>query len=294
VADVVAATPAITIQRSGSGFEPATLRVRGSTAEQVLILRDGRPLNDAAGTIVDLSRISLHDVQRIEIIRGAATAITGHGGAAGAINLITAGENGAGSTLDGDPLTGSSRVALGSFREVRLDGSVDMRPTATTTLGVDVAGVLSDNRYDYERAGGGETRINGGGREGSLAVTLDVPVGGPDPAVNRPRLASSIRVGASDRARPPGQRRVSLRDGAPRRLIPRRLDHPHHRPGESRPVGGGSGRAGFGPGTPLQGSRLSPRGDRFPSAPVPGNGGCHPPMEAGSGGAHRGGDGDAG
>jgi vitamin B12 transporter len=202
VADVVAATPAITIQRSGSGFEPATLRVRGSTAEQVLILRDGRPLNDAAGTIVDLSRISLHDVERIEIIRGAATAITGHGGAAGAINLITAGGNGTGSTLDADPFTGSSRVALGSFREVRLDGSVDMRPTATTNLGVDAAGVLSDNRYDYERAGGGEMRINGGGREGSLAVTLDVPVGGSGATGTRPRLGSSIRVGASDRGLP--------------------------------------------------------------------------------------------
>jgi vitamin B12 transporter len=208
VADVVAATPAISIQRRGSGFEPATLRVRGSTAEQVLILRDGRPLNDAAGTIVDLSRISLHDVERIEIIRGAATAITGHGGAAGAINLITPGRDGTGSTLDTDNPTGSSRISLGSFREVRLDGSVDVRPAGTVDLSVAAAGVLSDNRYDYERAGGAETRVNGGGREGSLAVTVGTHPGGrrdsPDSGQSavRPRVESSLRVSSSNRGLP--------------------------------------------------------------------------------------------
>ncbi len=192
VADVLERVPSVSIQRRGSRFEPSTLRIRGSTAEQVLVLRDGRPLSDSRGGAVDLSRISLADVERIEIIRGAATALYGEGGAAGAVNLITSSPD---SSSQGS--SGSSRVSWGSFREGRLEGLVEVAVSDAVTVSAAGSGVLSDNRYDYRRAQDEAVRINGGGRQGDLSLSLTALTGPPEDRSGR--LETTIRAGGSER-----------------------------------------------------------------------------------------------
>lgn len=68
----------------------AKLRLRGSTPEQVLVLVDGMRIGDGGlGTQgVDLS-ISLHDVERVEILRGASPAAYGTDAVGGVVNVIT-------------------------------------------------------------------------------------------------------------------------------------------------------------------------------------------------------------
>lgn len=165
LSDVIAAIPGLQLQRQGSRFESSTLRIRGSEAEQILILRDGRLLSDSRSAAVDVSRISLIGVDRIEVVYGPATALYGFGGAAGAINLITE------PTAPTAPPTviensGSGYLLWGSFSEYRA-GATTTVPFETEgsrhEVTVDAAGAYAENTYRFERNGTVETRTNAGG-----------------------------------------------------------------------------------------------------------------------------------
>lgn len=67
------------------------ISIRGSSNDQVLILVDGRRLNAAQGGGVDLSDVPLDNIERIEIVRGGASAIHGADAIGGTINLVTRG-----------------------------------------------------------------------------------------------------------------------------------------------------------------------------------------------------------
>jgi len=67
----------------------STLSFRGSSAHQVLVMIDGRPINLASTGSVDLSGYSLDDVERIEVVRGPFSALYGAGALGGVVNIIT-------------------------------------------------------------------------------------------------------------------------------------------------------------------------------------------------------------
>jgi outer membrane receptor protein involved in Fe transport len=99
VADVLADQGGVTLTRSGDLLAPAKVTLRGSRADQVLVIVDGVPQNaetdhPAEGRLsgrqgVDLTQIGLADVESIEIVRGAAGGLYGPGAAAGAIVIRT-------------------------------------------------------------------------------------------------------------------------------------------------------------------------------------------------------------
>lgn len=60
------------ITRYGGPSAFSTLSIRGSNADQVLVVLDGIPLNSSSGGPVDLSSIPLGNLDRIEIYRGVA------------------------------------------------------------------------------------------------------------------------------------------------------------------------------------------------------------------------------
>jgi len=167
VADALSATPGVSIQQRGSSFEPSTVRVRGSSAEQVLVLRDGRPLKSAGSGFADLSRISLRGVEQIEVILGPATALYGGGGAAGAINLISS----TGNRGDARSFTGSSSAEYGSFGEYRLGGEV-FAPLGAGELTASIDGAYAQNEYTYGRDGSAVARKNAGGWLGEAQLGL--------------------------------------------------------------------------------------------------------------------------
>ncbi|MFP4408512.1 MAG: TonB-dependent receptor plug domain-containing protein [Spirochaetaceae bacterium] len=169
VADAVAATPGVAIQRRGSGFESSTLRIRGSSSEQVLLLRDGQPIGAGSTGISDLSRVSLRGVERIEVILGPATALYGAGGAAGAINLISGTDERAQERED--QIAGSSSFEYGSFEEYRLGGEL-LAPIGASEIDVAVDGVYAQNEYTYRQDGSAVARENAGGVQGQARVGL--------------------------------------------------------------------------------------------------------------------------
>jgi vitamin B12 transporter len=68
-----------------------TVYMRGASTGRVLILIDGIPVGDPSmiGNEFDLNFISVHDIERIEILKGAQSTLYGSDAIAGAINLIT-------------------------------------------------------------------------------------------------------------------------------------------------------------------------------------------------------------
>ncbi len=66
-------------------------KMRGAEAEQVLILINGRRINDAQSGKFDLSNLPVvkDEVERIEVLRGAASALYGADAMGGVINIIT-------------------------------------------------------------------------------------------------------------------------------------------------------------------------------------------------------------
>ncbi len=65
--------------------------VRGGRSHQLLILIDGIPVTDASGInfSYDLNLLSIHQIEHIEIMKGAASTLYGSGAAVGVINIKT-------------------------------------------------------------------------------------------------------------------------------------------------------------------------------------------------------------
>ncbi len=81
LADALQFLAEVYVRTAGAG--PGGLQqtsIRGSTPQQVLVLIDGVPLNATAQFGVNLSTISLADVERVEVLRGPYSAIHGSGG----------------------------------------------------------------------------------------------------------------------------------------------------------------------------------------------------------------------
>jgi outer membrane cobalamin receptor len=76
--------------RSTGGFgQVSTLSLRGSSASQVLVLLDGRPLNYINTGIFNLSDFPTEQVERIEIVRGPLSSLYGANALGGVVNIIS-------------------------------------------------------------------------------------------------------------------------------------------------------------------------------------------------------------
>ncbi len=78
------------VTRLGGMGSTATVSLRGSTANQVLVYVDGVPFNTATGGGVDLGAIPMGDVERIEIYRGMSPIAFGASAIGGVVSITTA------------------------------------------------------------------------------------------------------------------------------------------------------------------------------------------------------------
>ncbi len=86
VADVLDQHPGVNVARGVFG---ATVRLRGLNAEHTLILVDGQRVIGRKDGTFDLSRIPIDSIERIEIVKGASSALYGSDAMGGVINIIT-------------------------------------------------------------------------------------------------------------------------------------------------------------------------------------------------------------
>lgn len=88
LADVLEKVNGVFVQKAG-GSGPVEVRMRGSSASQVLVLVDGQKLNASGSGVADLSAIPVEVVERIEVHTGGASAEFGPEALGGAINIVT-------------------------------------------------------------------------------------------------------------------------------------------------------------------------------------------------------------
>ena len=89
--ELINGLPGVEVTRTGPMGSPTTVSMRGGSSAQTLVLVDGMPISaqSAIGAIAPLEAIPLGLVQRVEILRGNATAQYGPGAVGGVINIST-------------------------------------------------------------------------------------------------------------------------------------------------------------------------------------------------------------
>ena len=63
--------------------------LQGLDADRVLILVNGRPVSASTGSSVDVTQLATADIERIEIVKGATSALYGSSAMGGVVNIIT-------------------------------------------------------------------------------------------------------------------------------------------------------------------------------------------------------------
>ena len=90
VADLLRAVPGFAVSHSGVLGSQTQVRVRGSEANQVLVLIDGVRANDpATGDEFRWEHLATANIERIEIVRGPQSAVWGSDAIGGVVHIIT-------------------------------------------------------------------------------------------------------------------------------------------------------------------------------------------------------------
>ncbi|WP_039915610.1 TonB-dependent receptor plug domain-containing protein [Cellvibrio mixtus] len=92
VVDALRQIPSLWVEEQGGPGGVTSIALRGAEANHTLVLLDGVQLNDPTNTrggAFDLNSINIESIERIEIIRGAQSAVYGSDALAGVIHIIT-------------------------------------------------------------------------------------------------------------------------------------------------------------------------------------------------------------
>ncbi len=118
LANVLRGIGGLDVAASGGAGQPSSVFIRGSKAEHTLVLIDGGEAADATTTtrFFDFSSLTVENIERIEIYRGAQSTRFGADAIGGVINIIS--KKGAG------PLAGVVDLTAGEFATRRIATSV--------------------------------------------------------------------------------------------------------------------------------------------------------------------------
>ena len=93
VGEILRELPGVITRRGTETAGPAGEQIQGSDSRQVLVLIDGQPLVGARGIkrggVLNLDRQSTARLERVEVVKGASSALYGSDAIGGVINLIT-------------------------------------------------------------------------------------------------------------------------------------------------------------------------------------------------------------
>ncbi len=146
--DAIAATPGVTINQNGAFGGAASVRIRGASSDQTLVLIDGVAVNDASspGGGFNFARLDAAHIERIEILSGPQSTLWGTDAIGGVVSIVT--------KRSGTGLEGGLFAEAGSFDAFRGGASVsrggdagDFRLAATqlTTQGISKADERNGN-----------------------------------------------------------------------------------------------------------------------------------------------------
>jgi vitamin B12 transporter len=158
--DILGRVAGVYVDHAGKTGGFSSLYMRGAENSHLLVMVDGVKVNDPTttrGSAYDLSSIDVHQVERIEILRGPASAIHGGEALSGVVNIVMKKPTGPG-------VGGSVYGALGQDHYQKLGGSI--------TAGGDVVrGQLSVGRSREGSRGDDDGYLRLNTFSGSLRVT---------------------------------------------------------------------------------------------------------------------------
>lgn len=166
VAESLGNVPGIEVRPPQPGQRGESVRLQGLSAQNVLILIDGQRVTGRFNGSIDLTRFKVEDIERIEIVKGASSALYGSDAIAGVINIITREPV---HDFEGDfrSLYGTGRdLYYGSGGEFRNSGSIGIKEDSYKTqftagwhrgsgydLTPDASPGAQNNRYQSQRDG---------------------------------------------------------------------------------------------------------------------------------------------
>jgi outer membrane cobalamin receptor len=180
VGEALAYVPETLARAYGGPGSLITPSIRGSTAEQVLVLLDGVPINGVYSGNVDLSTIPIDNIERIEVLRGPFSAIYGSGALGGVISIVTSrrarprvavsvGSFGAiGVGVSGGGSVAASNLMPSTALSVRADRADGARPNSdfrAATVSLRMGETLGERSWDF-------TLFGSVGERGTPGTTL--------------------------------------------------------------------------------------------------------------------------
>ncbi|PIE38481.1 MAG: hypothetical protein CSA54_00205 [Gammaproteobacteria bacterium] len=168
VAEALESVPGLLL-RDIHGKNGREVWLQGMSGDRVLVLVNGRPVSASTGSSIDVDQLSTFNVERIEIVKGAVSALYGNSAMGGVINVIT---------KDDADEPGSISLDLGSYGDksrhsndpsvdrVRLTGGAGIHGDKTgARIDVDYIDTdgydLDKSNYANEGAWGHRATING-------------------------------------------------------------------------------------------------------------------------------------
>lgn len=117
--DAIASAPGVTINSNGAFGGLASVRIRGASSEQTLVLIDGVQVNDPTqpGGGFNFARLDTENIERIEVLKGPQSTLWGTDAIGGVVSIIT--------KTPEDGLSGSAFGEFGSFNTLRGGASIE-------------------------------------------------------------------------------------------------------------------------------------------------------------------------
>lgn len=114
--EVLRLSPGVAAFQNGGPGGVANVRIRGGNASQTLVLIDGAIVNSATTGAFDFANLTVDNVEKVEIVRGAQSTLWGSDAMGGVINVTT--KRGRG------PLKAGGFFEYGSFNTLREGGHI--------------------------------------------------------------------------------------------------------------------------------------------------------------------------
>jgi len=153
IADALRFVPGVLVRQTGTAGALQTVALRGNSADQTLILLDGRPVNEGDTGVTDFTSMPLDGVQTIRVIEGGLSSRYGSGAIGGVVEIVTKGPYW---------LPKDSAYAQVGYQGEFASGAGVIANGAEGSLVVDAFTRYANNTFDYPSLGSieGGTRAN--------------------------------------------------------------------------------------------------------------------------------------